>query len=55
MKKTLSALMLALLLAGCATTQTTNSGVVGVERKQYVGWYLKKKPCSNPLSPINRP
>ncbi|MDR2220544.1 MAG: M48 family metallopeptidase [Methylobacillus sp.] len=37
MKNTLLALLLALLLAGCATTQTTNSGAVGVDRKQYVG------------------
>ncbi|MDR2875007.1 MAG: M48 family metallopeptidase [Methylobacillus sp.] len=37
MKNTLLALFLALLLAGCATTQTTKSGAVGVDRKQYVG------------------
>ncbi|MDR2186535.1 MAG: M48 family metallopeptidase [Azonexus sp.] len=33
----LAALLAATLLTGCATTQTTQSGVVGVERKQYVG------------------
>ncbi|MDR2239780.1 MAG: M48 family metallopeptidase [Zoogloeaceae bacterium] len=41
MSKSLTALLVALfasaLLAGCATTQTTNAGVVGVDRKQYVG------------------
>lgn len=37
MKKTISALLATLLLAGCATTETTKSGAVGVERKQFVG------------------
>lgn len=36
MKKTLSALLAALLLSSCATTQTTQSGAVGVERKQFM-------------------
>jgi len=43
MKKTLSALLVTLLLAGCATTQTTKSGAVGVERKQYVGLVSEKE------------
>ena len=34
MKKLLVSLVAAALLAACATTQTTNSGAVGVERKQ---------------------
>jgi predicted Zn-dependent protease len=36
MKKTLATFLVALLLAGCATTQTTQSGAVGVERKQFM-------------------
>lgn len=43
MKKTIAALLATLLLAGCATTQTTNSSVVGVERKQYVGLVSEKE------------
>ena len=43
MKKTISALLATLLLAGCATTQTTQSGAVGVERKQYVGLVSEKE------------
>lgn len=43
MKKTLLALLATLLLGGCATTQTTKSGVVGVERKQYVGLVSEKE------------
>lgn len=43
MKKTISALLATLLLAGCATTQTTKSGAVGVERKQYVGLVSEKE------------
>jgi predicted Zn-dependent protease len=43
MKKTLLALLATLLLAGCATTSTTKSGVVGVERKQYVGLVSEKE------------
>lgn len=43
MKKTLLALLATLLLAGCATTQTTKSGVVGVERKQYVALVSEKE------------
>lgn len=43
MKKTISALLATALLAGCATTQTTNSGAVGVERKQYVGLVSEKE------------
>jgi predicted Zn-dependent protease len=43
MKKTFSALLATLLLAGCATTQTTKSGAVGVERKQYVGLVSEKE------------
>jgi len=43
MKKTLLALLAMLLLAGCATTSTTKSGVVGVERKQYVGLVSEKE------------
>jgi predicted Zn-dependent protease len=37
MNKSRLALLAILLFAGCATIQTTNSGVVGVDRKQYVG------------------
>jgi predicted Zn-dependent protease len=36
MKKTLATFLAALLLASCATTQTTQSGAVGVERKQFM-------------------
>jgi len=36
MKKFLFALLTTTLLAGCATTQTTNSGAVGVQRKQFM-------------------
>lgn len=36
MNKTLSFLLAVLLLAGCATTQTTLPGTVGVERKQFM-------------------
>ena len=36
MKKLLVSLVAAALLAACATTQTTNSGAVGVERKQFM-------------------
>jgi len=43
MKKTISVLLATLLLAGCATTQTTQSGAVGVERKQYVGLVSEKE------------
>lgn len=43
MKKITSALLITLLLAGCATTQTTQSGTVGVERKQYVGLVSEKE------------
>ncbi|MEZ0245107.1 MAG: M48 family metallopeptidase [Methylophilaceae bacterium] len=43
MKKILLTLLATLLLGGCATTQTTNSGVVGVERKQYVGLVSEKE------------
>ena len=43
MKKTISALLATLLLAGCATTQTTHSGAVGVDRKQYVGMVSEKE------------
>lgn len=43
MKKTISVLLATLLLAGCATTQTTKSGAVGVERKQYVGLVSEKE------------
>jgi predicted Zn-dependent protease len=43
MKKILLALLATLLLGGCATTQTTKSGVVGVERKQYVGLVSEKE------------
>lgn len=43
MKKMIAALLATLLLAGCATTQTTNSSVVGVERKQYVGLVSEKE------------
>lgn len=37
MKKMIPVLLTALLLVGCATTQTTKSGSVGVDRKQYIG------------------
>jgi predicted Zn-dependent protease len=43
MKKILLTLLVTLLLGGCATTQTTKSGVVGVERKQYVGLVSEKE------------
>jgi predicted Zn-dependent protease len=43
MKKILLTLLATLLLGGCATTQTTKSGVVGVERKQYVGLVSEKE------------
>jgi predicted Zn-dependent protease len=43
MKKTISVLLATLLLTGCATTQTTQSGAVGVERKQYVGLVSEKE------------
>ncbi|MBU3735340.1 MAG: M48 family metallopeptidase [Methylobacterium sp.] len=36
MKKLLVPLLAAALLAACATTQTTNSGAVGVQRKQFM-------------------
>lgn len=36
MKKIVAPLLAALLLASCATTQTTQSGAVGVERKQFM-------------------
>jgi len=36
MKKLLLPLLAAALLAACATTQTTNSGAVGVQRKQFM-------------------
>jgi predicted Zn-dependent protease len=36
MKKLFAALIAAILVAGCATTQTTKSGAVGVERKQFM-------------------
>lgn len=36
MKKLLLALVATSLLAGCATTQTTQSGAVGVQRKQFM-------------------
>jgi predicted Zn-dependent protease len=36
MKKILATFLAALLLASCATTQTTQSGAVGVERKQFM-------------------
>ena len=42
MKKILLTLLAALLLGGCATTQTTKSGAVGVERKQFVGLVSEK-------------
>lgn len=35
MKKILSSLLVAVLLASCTQIQTTNSGAVGVQRKQY--------------------
>lgn len=34
---------LSLQIVGCATTNTTNSGVVGVDRKQYVGLVSEKE------------
>ena len=34
---------LSVQLSGCATTNTTNSGTVGVERKQYVGLVSEKE------------
>jgi len=34
---------LSLQLASCATTNTTNSGTVGVDRKQYVGLVSEKE------------
>lgn len=43
MKKILLALLATLLLDGCATTQTTKSGAVGVERKQFVGLVSEKE------------
>ena len=43
MKKILLTLLAALLLGGCATTQTTKSGAVGVERKQFVGLVSEKE------------
>lgn len=43
MKKILITVLATLLLGGCATTQTTKSGVVGVERKQYVGLVSEKE------------
>ena len=43
MKKMLLTLLAALLLGGCATTQTTKSGAVGVERKQFVGLVSEKE------------
>lgn len=43
MKKILLALLATLLLGGCATTQTTKSGAVGVERKQFVGLVSEKE------------
>lgn len=43
MKKILITILATLLLGGCATTQTTKSGVVGVERKQYVGLVSEKE------------
>lgn len=36
MKKLLAPLLAAALIAACATTQTTNSGAVGVQRKQFM-------------------
>lgn len=43
MKKLLLTLLATLLLGGCATTQTTKSGAVGVERKQFVGLVSEKE------------
>lgn len=45
MKKILIVLLAATILqiTGCATTTTTKSGVVGVERKQYVGLVSEKE------------
>ncbi len=43
MKKILLTLLATLLLGGCATTQTTKSGAVGVERKQFVGLVSEKE------------
>ena len=43
MKKILVPILMVLLLAGCATTSTTQSGAVGVDRKQYVGLVSEKE------------
>lgn len=43
MKKILVPILLTLLLGGCATTTTTQSGAVGVDRKQYVGLVSEKE------------
>ena len=43
MKKILVPILMTLLLAGCATTSTTQSGAVGVDRKQYVGLVSEKE------------
>ncbi len=45
MKKLLIVLIAAttLQISGCATTSTTNSGAVGIERKQYVGLVSEKE------------
>jgi predicted Zn-dependent protease len=41
--KLIAAVIASTLLAGCATTQTTQSGTVGVQRKQFVGLVSEKE------------
>ena len=45
-KHFIAVLVSGLLLAGCATTQTTQSGTVGVQRKQFVGLVSEQEAVS---------